>query len=650
MTLSTILAGTFVLTTAVQSCHAEKPLYYNILPTAVGNEEQTAADAKDYVRRTGVFRTVDEIVRSLFDQCVSTSVCMRTVAEVSSLTNDLEHVEVIGLADEVFHDEIDARWCHIRLVDGGASLVVSFPVSGRTASPVRRFSGARIRVHGVFARQIGGSRLLSGHRIVLRSPSDIEVLVPPPADDLGLPPLEVREPDDPARILSQGRRSAQGRVLAVWGGRNLLVASDAAMLGVQLDEGVPCPDAGAVVKVAGRTETDLFQVRLEAARLRVLKDPEGPLPAGRDMSVDSLYRSFTGGEGFNSHAFFKPVRIQGCARAVRSDIGVEGVTIQSGGRFLKVDASACPEAVRDIAAGSELAVTGVVIPETETWGPSRPFPRVHGIRLVVREASDVVILSSPPWWTMGRLLLVIFMLFAALVGFFAWNRILNRKAEQRGRALFRSEIRQARATLKIEERTSLAIELHDSLSQNLTGLAFQLASAHSALAVDPAAASRHLETAELMLLSSRTELKRCLWDLREEALEIDDMNDAVRRTLGPVLGKACLDVRFNVPRSRLSDSTTHTILCIVRELSSNGVRHGGAKTVRVAGELHDGVLSFSVRDDGCGFDTAACPGPGEGHFGLDGVRERVARMGGRFFVESVAGVGTRAVVTVNVCH
>ena len=57
------------------------------------------------------------------------------------------------------------------------------------------------------------------------------------------------------------------------------------------------------------------------------------------------------------------------------------------------------------------------------------------------------------------------------------------------------------------------------------------------------------------------------------------------------------------------------------------------------------ALNLSVRDDGCGFDIGSRPGQTEGHFGLDGIIERVERLGGTFEIESSPGNGTYAVMS-----
>ena len=197
----------------------------------------------------------------------------------------------------------------------------------------------------------------------------------------------------------------------------------------------------------------------------------------------------------------------------------------------------------------------------------------------------------------------------------------------------------------MDERTHLAVELHDTLSQNLSGVACQIAATKGTLPDGADETARYLETAERMLLSCRTELRRCLWDLRGDTLEETDFTEAIRKTLAPVAIGVETIIRFNVPRSRLSDTTAHAVLCIIRELVANAIRHGKAKTIRVAGEFHEGALSFSVRDDGRGFDPERCEGPTEGHFGLEGIHERIKHLGGTFAITSEIGKGTRAEVT-----
>lgn len=233
--------------------------------------------------------------------------------------------------------------------------------------------------------------------------------------------------------------------------------------------------------------------------------------------------------------------------------------------------------------------------------------------------------------------MLISVLTVLLAGSFIWNVTLNKKAEKRGRELYEERAHHAIAEKKVEERTRLAVELHDSISQMLTGIAMQLEVGNT-------------DTAKTMLSACRSDLRRCLWDLRSRTFEEKDMTEAIERTLEPHSFGAKISVRFNVPRERLSDSTTHAILHIVRELVVNAIRHGKATEIKIAGECHDDTISFSVSDNGCGFDPKAAPGPEDGHFGLQGIRERLKEFAGKMNMESAASIGMKASVSMKLSH
>ena len=133
--------------------------------------------------------------------------------------------------------------------------------------------------------------------------------------------------------------------------------------------------------------------------------------------------------------------------------------------------------------------------------------------------------------------------------------------------------------------------------------------------------------------------------MRSDVLDETDFAEAIRKTVAPVAGAASIAVRFVGPRAAISDSTAHGVLNAVRELVANAVRHGGAAKIHIAGEVRAGALNLSVRDDGCGFDLGHRPGQTEGHFGLDGITERIERLGGTFKIDSSPGNGTYAVMS-----
>ena len=162
----------------------------------------------------------------------------------------------------------------------------------------------------------------------------------------------------------------------------------------------------------------------------------------------------------------------------------------------------------------------------------------------------------------------------------------------------------------------------------------------------PPEATSHFTRAVRTLGSCRTELRNCLWDLRNQALEENDMDNAIRLTLSPAIGKTDLRIRFSVPRSSLTDNTAHAILRIIRELATNAVRHGRATTIWIAGSIEGDTMMFSVRDNGIGFNPHDAPGVLQGHFGLQGIRERVASFEGSMTVESKTGHGAKVTISI----
>ena len=221
---------------------------------------------------------------------------------------------------------------------------------------------------------------------------------------------------------------------------------------------------------------------------------------------------------------------------------------------------------------------------------------------------------------------------------------MHKLAERRGRDLLEEQLGNVKSRLKVIERTRIAVELHDALAQSLTGASMEIETAKRRADGLPSEIGHHLDMAIRTLKSCRDELRNCLWDLRNQALEETNLDTAIGLTLMPHVNDTKLSVRFNVPRSRLSDDMTHALLRIIRELVINALRHGRASMVRIAGSMEEDRVLFSVTDNGCGFSPDTCPGVLQGHFGLQGIRERVEKYKGSMTVESVPGKGTKITI------
>jgi signal transduction histidine kinase len=87
---------------------------------------------------------------------------------------------------------------------------------------------------------------------------------------------------------------------------------------------------------------------------------------------------------------------------------------------------------------------------------------------------------------------------------------------------------------------------------------------------------------------------------------------------------------------------------IFQEAIANVVKHAAARGATVHLRLEHGDVVLQVSDDGRGFDTGQTGGwaPGSGRWGLVGMRERVALLGGTLAVHSRPGGGTRVTATI----
>ena len=229
------------------------------------------------------------------------------------------------------------------------------------------------------------------------------------------------------------------------------------------------------------------------------------------------------------------------------------VHVESDDTLVMVDATSLPGLFDEIPIGSRVAVTGVCALEFETPRSASSFPKIGRFSIVLRKPDDVTVLSRPSWWTERRLWGVIGALFAVLVTILAWNAALRKAATRKGRELLRAELGQAKAAMKTQERTRLAVELHDSVAQMLTGISMEVEVAREMCESTSPETASHIDIAGKALKSCRDEIRNCLWDLRSQALEETDMTKAILRTLQPHVGDSHIDVRFDVPRAALSD-------------------------------------------------------------------------------------------------
>lgn len=538
----------------------------------------------------------------------------------------LHSIETEATVSDIFADEVDPSYVYVLLKDNEFILPAVCPATPQ----LRNLIDARVVVNGVYFRHLSAQRKHLGPCLALSGIDAFTVLTPPPTDPFDFPPLPKQLYLSPQEVARLGKRSVTGHVIAAWQGNRLYVASeDKKIIGVELSEGAPLPAYGTFVKVVGNPETDLYRIILTGARVRPVDGPALTEDKSKPLTITDLLSERNGATAFTDNVRGSLATVRGIVRLLPAASSEDQrLTLDCGQYKIPIDYSANPTAADGLTIGCTVEVTGRCLLEADKWQPSRIFPRISGLALVIRKPDDIRVLSRPSWWTPQRLLMVIGVLLLALVGVYVRNRILKRMGE-----------------LKVGERTRLAVELHDSLSQTLAGVACQIAASDNAIDAENAVAKDRIKTAERMLKSCRTELRHCLFDLRSDTLEEKDFSAALRKTLDQLEGDADIAVRFNVPRTLLDDAVAHAIIAIVRELTGNALRHGNATKVRVAGSVEDGHVHFSVADNGSGFDPTRCAGSRDGHFGLEGIRDRMKKLRGTFEIKSIPDKGTKAVLS-----
>ena len=564
------------------------------------------------------------------------------------LSGDYDHtpIRLRGFITDAFHDDIDSNYVIALLNVGGRILHISAANANGALDLLRSLIDADIEITCVSSSRSGGKRHFGGPIISLGSAArNIKILSPPPKDPFVAPPLKAFDRMLAENISGLKRHSVHGRVLAAWGRRNLLVRyGNGSVAKIALANGERLPDAGTWIDAVGFPETDLFTVNLANAHIRLAAGEPAPDETPETVSAYRIFHE-PDTKRYDLDFHGRLVRIAGIVRTISKSRNEPGrQTVESDGILVPVDAGTSADALAKVEIGCQIEVTGVCIVESENWNPHRVVPTIKGFFLALRSPKDICILSYPPWWTPRRLAFVLSSLLLLLATILVWNVSLRRLVERRSRQLTKAQIEKRDANLRTEERTRIAAELHDYLAQNLTAMSYQLTAAKLTRHDDSATSAKHLETATAMLNSSRTELRRCLWDLKSAALEEPTFNQAIRRTLQQILNDTSLSVSFDIARHSVNDTTAHALLSVIRELAANAIRHGQAKSIKVVGE-HDGErLKVTVTDDGIGFDPASCLRADDGHFGLDGIRNRMSRIGGEFTITSSPGHGTTAVI------
>ncbi|MFI2433634.1 GAF domain-containing sensor histidine kinase [Streptomyces sp. NPDC018693] len=191
-----------------------------------------------------------------------------------------------------------------------------------------------------------------------------------------------------------------------------------------------------------------------------------------------------------------------------------------------------------------------------------------------------------------------------------------------------------------EERSRLAHELHDAVSQKLFSLRLTAQAAAALVDRDPSRAKGELQQVAALAAEAADELRAAVVELRPAALDEDGLV-ATLRTQVQVLDRAHTARVSFISRGvrALPAAQEEALLRVAQEALHNALRHSGASRVDVTLDKRGPGAVLRVTDDGSGFDPQAIRRAGR-HLGLVSMRDRASGVGGGLTVESAPGKGT----------
>lgn len=278
------------------------------------------------------------------------------------------------------------------------------------------------------------------------------------------------------------------------------------------------------------------------------------------------------------------------------------------------------------------------------WIHATSARRAVGFTVAGGAASLTGALVRQEFWT-GNVVFTVFGCAGGILVGLLLHRIV-RHSDERARTLA-VELERAQAELArvhqlqgaMDERERIAREIHDTLAQGFASIIVLAQAARDNLGADRDRAAEQLRSIERTARENLTEARVLVGsDAHRSVAAVADM---LRRTVDRFGEDTGLTVDSELPDLECDQPTRIALLRCTQESLANVRKHAGARTVGVVLARRPDGVELEITDDGRGFDPAAARG-----FGLDGMRKRLAELGGELTITSTAGEGTRVLATI----
>ena len=477
-----------------------------------------------------------------------------------------------------------------------------------------------VRIRGVAATIFNARRQMTRRFLRVNSLADVVSLEAP---GVKAEPRLVRA-DELFRLTGSGGEDlvrVRGITTLAVPGRGLFLRTDGGGLWVQTAQPVEAKP-GSEVEAVGWPRVGAMKPLLRARGAKVLGEGSPPEP----LAMEAL-------QVLNARHESELVSID--AELLDVFRGEDGTTIElrDPGMIFSGLLAEHDGALQDLVPGSRLRVTGIA--QITSAGAFSPLQEEDKLLLRFRGPADVRVLSLPPWWTTRRVTMAAGAIIASMLAVYALVRAKRLREQETQRREFEAVL---------TERGRFAREIHDSLAQGLTSISLQLECVRDEISGDASRARHHLETARGLVRDSLREARRTVWNLRPLALGEADLATALQRFAYELTrdGKVASSQEIEgTPRPLPADHES-ALLRIGQEAMTNAIRHAAPAKIVVRLRFGKDWVTLTVIDDGRGFDVAERVGQG---YGLTGMHERVAALGGSLTIDSMPGEGTEVSAT-----
>ncbi len=229
----------------------------------------------------------------------------------------------------------------------------------------------------------------------------------------------------------------------------------------------------------------------------------------------------------------------------------------------------------------------------------------------------------------------IYIAASALVIFFSSVVLAEYKSRKRAEELA-EQVEILAADL---ERTRIARDIHDSLGHTLTNLDIQLKVAHKLRNRDLEKAFLALDTAIILSGQCIEDVSHAVKTMRHSEF---NLNNALTNLMEQMRSNQTLKIQWEINLPDLPITTSHQIYCIVKEGLINIQKHARASNVNFQGKYNSKEIILQLEDYGIGFDLSAS----NSGSGLQGMKERVQSLSGKFNIKSSPNQGTQILVEI----